>query len=75
MVEAKIKKYDQKELSVSHGKLIKINLGEDSVNFNDIYLRNGSKGYTLYVLGKNGEPAPFTQVLVNCSVEGIQYKS
>lgn len=50
---------------------ININLGEDSLNFNDIYLRNGSKGYDLSVLGRNGEPSPETQVVVRYQIDGI----
>lgn len=50
---------------------ININLGEDNLNFNDVYLRNGSKGYTLSVLGKNGEPSPYTQVVIRYQIDGI----
>lgn len=68
----KVKKYNKKEDDLTNNHSINIDLGENSLNFNDVYLRKSSKGYNLSVLGKNGEPSPYTQVVIRYIVDGIQ---
>lgn len=69
-VSAKVKKYNKKEEELTSAHSIEIQLSENNVNFIDLYMRKKADSYCVYVLGKNGEPIPKTEVFLQLNAEG-----
>ena len=70
LITGKVKKYNGKEEDLTSGHTIDINLAEGNTNFLDLYMRKKKDGYYVYLLGKNGEPVPRTEVIVQIQAEG-----
>lgn len=71
MVTANLKKYNGENEKLSNDHSIEIDLNQHDLGLSDVYLRRGSKGYLLYILGINGEPSPFTHVNFNYEIDGV----
>lgn len=72
-VETRITLLNKKELTLSSGKEIRIDLGEGTSNFLDFYLDQDAHGdYRLSLLGANGEPISNADVIIGYNVAGVE---